>query len=305
MIAGASLEVAVGSIVEDLADAEIDVEQQAPSGLEPFTSRTVAVLNRGMPGFAVESDGTLHISLMRSCTGWPSGTWIDPPRRTAPDGSNFQLQHWTHTFDYALVSGDGDWREVGVPALSAEFSRPLHTVSENTRAAGGLPAWGSLLEIEPAGKVQLGALKAAGNPIASGSGQTVHPSDGIAIRLVETSGTTTDVSIHSGLQRVSAAARVDLLEQPRVQTPASEGLVLHGYEIATVLTRLNMPQVLDADHTVLAPDAEAAQPLYARYWLHNRGPAPLGGLPAVAHLHPATSTGRGEFASTAAAYRIQ
>jgi alpha-mannosidase len=29
-----------------------------------------------------------------------------------------------------------------------------------------------------------------------------------------------------------------------------------------------------------------AQPLYARYWLHNRGPAPLGGLPAVAHLHP-------------------
>jgi alpha-mannosidase len=38
---------------------------------------------------------------------------------------------------------------------------------------------------------------------------------------------------------------------------------------------------------VIAPDAEAAQPLYARYWLHNRGPAALGGLPAVAHLHPA------------------
>jgi alpha-mannosidase len=47
-----------------------------------------------------------------------------------------------------------------------------------------------------------------------------------------------------------------------------------------------MPKLLDADHTVLAPEAEAAQPLYARYWLHNRGPAPLGGLPAVAHLHP-------------------
>ena len=44
--------------------------------------------------------------------------------------------------------------------------------------------------------------------------------------------------------------------------------------------------MVDADHAVLAPDAEAAQPLYARYWLHNRGPAPLGGLPAVAHLHP-------------------
>jgi alpha-mannosidase len=239
-----------------------------------------------VPGFAVESDGTLHTSLMRSCTGWPSGTWIDPPRRTAPDGSNFQLQHWTHTFEYALVSGDGDWREAGVPAHSAEFSRPLLPVAEKTSAAGGLPHWGSLLEIEPAGKVQLGALKAAGNPIASGSSQTVHPSDGVAIRLVETSGTTTDVIVRSGLRRVSAAARVDLLEQPRVQHLASDGLALHGYEIATVLTRLNMPQVLEADHTLLAPDAEAAQPLYARYWLHNRGPAALGGLPAIAYLHP-------------------
>jgi alpha-mannosidase len=286
VIAGAPLEAAVAAVVADLADAEIAVEQEAASGLGPFESRTVAMLNRGMPGFAVDSDGTLHTSLMRSCTGWPSGTWIDPPRRTTPDGSNFQLQRWTHTFDYALVSGDGDWRDVGVPALSAEFSRPLHAVTENTRAAGGLPAWGSLLEIEPAGKVQLGALKAAGNPLACGSGQSVHPSDGVAVRLVETCGATTDVVVRSGLRRVSAASRVDLLEQPRLQQLASDGLRLHGYEIATVLTRFNLPQVLEADHTVLAPDAEAAQPLYARYWLHNRGPAALGGLPAVAHLHP-------------------
>jgi alpha-mannosidase len=223
---------------------------------------------------------------MRSCTGWPSGTWIDPPRRTAPDGSNFQLQHWTHTFDYALVSGDGDWRQADIPARSAEFSRPLLAVAENTRAAGGLPAWGSLLEIEPAGKVALGALKAAGNPLAAGSGQPVDPADGVAVRLVETCGATTDVVIRSGLRRISAASRVDLLEQPRIQGLASDTLTLHGYEIATVLTRLNMPQVLEADHTVLAPDAEAAQPLYARYWLHNRGPAAIGGLPAVAHLHP-------------------
>jgi alpha-mannosidase len=286
IVAGADLDAAVAGVVEDLADFQIVVEQDAPARLEPFESRTVAVLNRGMPGFAVDSDGTLHTSLMRSCTGWPSGTWIDPPRRTAPDGSNFQLQHWTHTFDYALVSGDGDWRQAGIPAVSAEFSRPLLAVAENIRAAGGLPAWGSLLEIEPAGKVALGALKAAGNPLAAGSGQPVDPSDGIAVRLVETCGATTDVVVRSGLRRISAASRVDLLEQPRVQGFAADTLTLHGYEIATVLTRLNMPQVLEADHAVLAPDAEAAQPLYSRYWLHNRGPAALGGLPAVAHLHP-------------------
>ena len=286
VIAGSDLEAAVESAVEDLADFEIVVDQEAPSALEPFESYTVAVLNRGMPGFAVDFDGTLHTSLMRSCTGWPSGTWIDPPQRTAPDGSNFQLQHWTHTFEYAVVSGDGDWRQAGIPARSAEFSRPPQVVTESSSAAGGLPASGSLLEIEPAGTVQLGALKAAGNPLAGGSAQHVHPSDGVAVRLVETSGATADVVVRSGLRRVSASARVDLLEQPRVQNLSSEGLTLHGFEIATVLTRLNLPQVLDADHTELAPDAEAAQPLYARYWLHNRGPAPLGGLPAVAHLHP-------------------
>ena len=47
--------------------------------------------------------------------------------------------------------------------------------------------------------------------------QHVHPADGVAVRLVETSGAATDVEVRSGLRRVSAAARVDLLEQPRVQ----------------------------------------------------------------------------------------
>ena len=175
IVAGSDLEAAVAAVVDDLADAEIVVDQDVPPGAAPFEARTVAVLNRGVPGFAVESDGTLHTSLMRSCTGWPSGTWIDPPRRTAPDGSNFQLQHWTHTFDYALVSGDGDWREAGVPARSAEFSQPLLRRRRKDRGCRRVAAWGSLLEIEPAGTVQLGALKAAGNPLAAGSSQAVDP----------------------------------------------------------------------------------------------------------------------------------
>ena len=108
LVVGADGDVAaaVAALVEDLADAEIVVDQDAAGEVADFESRTVAVINRGVPGFAVDTDGTLHTSLLRSCTGWPSGTWIDPPRRTAPDGSNFQLQHWTHAFDYAVASGD-------------------------------------------------------------------------------------------------------------------------------------------------------------------------------------------------------
>ena len=276
------VEAAVTALVDDLADAEITVDH-ATGSAEDFEDRTVAIINRGVPSFAVDSDGTLHTSLMRSCTGWPSGTWIDPPRRTAPDGSNFQLQHWTHTFDYAIAAGDGDWRVAEMPSRSADFGQPLlGVVAHHPPDSGGLPPWGSLLEIEPAKAVALGALKVAGNPTARCSARHVDAQDGIVIRLVESLGRTVDVEVHSGLRSVDTDDRLDLLEQP----VAASGNRLHGYEIATLRAQLNLPRVLDADRAQLAPEAEPAQPLFARYWLHNRGPAPLGGLPAVAHLHP-------------------
>ena len=274
---------AVEDLIAELADAAITVEQDAATEAGPFESRTVAVLNRGVPGFAVEPDGVLHTSLMRSCTGWPSGTWIDPPKRTAPDGSNFQLQHWTHTFDYAVAAGEGDWRESAMVGRSAEFGQPLIGVfTDHPAVAGGLPCTGSLLGVEPATDVTLGALKATGNAIAAGSHAPVDPRSGITLRLVQTTGRPTDVQLTSGLRHLEHLERLDLLEQPR----SGNDLRLHGYEIATVRADLDLPHVLNGDNTTLAPDTEVAQPVYARYWLHNRGPAPLGGLPTVAYVHP-------------------
>ena len=275
-----TLAAAIASVVEDLAHAEILVSQEPPSGIDRFEARTVALLNRGVPSFAVDTEGTLHTALMRSCTGWPSGTWIDDPRRTAPDGSNFQLQHWTHVFDYALATGDGDWRHAEIPSRSAQFSHPLLAVRPNQRR-GELSPVGSLLHVDPADSVQLAALKAAGNPLAAGSAQPVDPS-AVALRLVETTGTGARVAIGSELGTVHGLQLADLLEKPRQRTRSVD---LHGYQVATVLARIEMPSALEV-FGQLAPEAEAAQPLYARYWLHNRGPAPLGGLPAVAHLHP-------------------
>lgn len=276
---------ALEALIDDLADAEISVDQDAMGSVAEFESRTVAVINRGVPGFAVDTDGTLHASLLRSCTGWPSGTWIDPPRRTAPDGSNFQLQHWTHTFDYAVVAGEGDWRDIDMPSRSAEFNHTLQPViARHDPTFGGLPTWGSLLSVEPERVVSIGALKPVGNPTAGGSARHVDAGDGIAVRLVETMGRDAEVTVQSGLRNISSPKRLDLIEQPLVGE--SDTVSMHGYEIATLRTQLNLPRVLDADQVNLAPDAEPAQPLYARYWLHNRGPAPLGGLPAVAHLHP-------------------
>ena len=35
-----------------------------------------------------------------------------------------------------------------------------------------------------------------------------------------------------------------------------------------------------------APAAEPAQPVYTRYWLHGKGPAPAGNLPVAVHVRP-------------------
>ena len=50
----------IASVADDLGDAEIVVNQQAPSAMERFEARTVALLNRGVPSFAVDTEGTLH-----------------------------------------------------------------------------------------------------------------------------------------------------------------------------------------------------------------------------------------------------
>ena len=62
---------------------------------------------------------------MRSCSAWPSGVWIDGDKRTVPDGSSFSWQHWSHTFEYALAAGPGDWRDAGFAVAGQDYNHPL------------------------------------------------------------------------------------------------------------------------------------------------------------------------------------
>ncbi len=118
IVAGADLAAAAAAVTADLADSVIEVTRLAGTGGgedgPALAPRSVALLNRGTPGSLVSPDGTLHIALMRSCSAWPSGVWIDGEKRAAPDGSSFAWQHWSHTFEYALAAGAGDWRDAGL-----------------------------------------------------------------------------------------------------------------------------------------------------------------------------------------------
>ena len=260
-----------------------------------FGQGTVALFNRGTPGCAVSTDGTLWMSLLRACGGWPSGVWIDGDRQTAPDGSSFQWQHWSHTFRYALAStrAGGGWREAGFSAAAEEFNHELAaTAGEPGGAAPSAGFW-----IAGAPNVTLCALKPVGNPLAAGRpGTPGTERRAVTVRLRETDGraATATLGMAGGIE---AAWRTDLLEETEgaalAVTGGTASVALAPFATATVIVRpATSAGAADAGSPRTAATAlpEPVQPLYARYWLHGKGPAPAGNVPVAVHFTPTRIT---------------
>ncbi|MFC4070468.1 glycoside hydrolase family 38 N-terminal domain-containing protein [Actinoplanes subglobosus] len=258
----------LAALIADLEDAEVTVGQELPGD---FTDYSVALVNHGTPGFVAARDGSLHLSLMRACTGWPSGVWIDGPRRTVPDGSGFALQHWTHTFRYSLAAGPGDWRAAGFVRAGQESNHPL-IATPVPSTAGDLPSRMSLGSVEPANAV-LSALKPDG--------------DQITARIYETSGTPARarIRLHGGLHDPALA---NVLGEP--QAPAT----FDGPDVTVDLAPADIVTVAALPATPFGPTVpatEPVQPVFTRYWLHNKGPAPVGNLPVTVHIAAADAPG--------------
>ncbi len=224
IVAGAgpgSLAGAIAAVVEDLADSVIGADGSA--GAAPaLADRSVALLSRGTPGCLVTPDGTLNISLMRSCSAWPSGVWIDGEKRTAPDGSSFSWQHWSHTFEYALAAGPGDWRAAGFAAAGEDYNRELVTCPAGLHD-GPLPAQASLGSVDPP-DVILTALKPRGNPLASGRAGRPGGAGGVVVRVLEAAGLPATARVRLQGLPATRARRTDLLEEAEGQPlPAAAG----------------------------------------------------------------------------------
>jgi alpha-mannosidase len=284
---GAGSTAAVSALIADLADATIELPQPVGStqleGLEEFS---VGVINRGTPGSVVDASGALHLSLLRSSTGWPSGVWIDPPRRTVPDGSSFHEQHWTHDFEYSIIAGSGDWREAGFVAHGHAFNHPLASTVADSHE-GEIPRVASLLSVEPADRVNLVALKLAGNPIAEG--RTVSGTRrGITLRLTETSGASVDAVVNLPGGWVTAQ-RANLLEKPIGELPITGTELRVRIGAAEIATITGLPAGTPvATRSVVSTDGASH---YSRYWLHNRGAAPGGFVPVSVHFARRTAPG--------------
>ena len=290
----------VAALVDEVRAERVVVAQPARLVPDPPSAPdwTVAVLNRGTPGFAIDTSGAIHLSLLRSCTGWPSGVWIDPPRRTAPDGSSFELEHWSHVFDYALLAGAGDWRALGCVGEAAAYNTSLRAVREPAHG-GTLAPSGSLLVTSP-GDVVVAAVKPTGNPLAHGEhGPGADRDDGTAevtVRLLESSGRARHVELHAGCGiSVVSAHESDLLEAPGAGVAVHDGHVgidLVPFDIRTL--RLVLAGA-GAPDSPAASGHEVALPVYSRYWLHNKGAAPVGNQHVAVHVgRPALAVRSGE-----------
>ncbi len=215
VVAGPDLAAAAAAVTADLADSVIEVSPlpgagSAPGGSGPaLAPRSVALLNRGTPGSLVSPDGTLHIALMRSCSAWPSGVWIDGEKRAAPDGSSFAWQHWSHTFEYALAAGAGDWRDAGFGVAGQDYNHDL-LACETGLHPGPHAAVASLCS---AGlPVMVSALKPRGNPLAAGRAGPPRREDGITARLRDLGGRAATAARLSLFTPVTAAQGISLVE---------------------------------------------------------------------------------------------
>ncbi len=221
IVAGPDTAAEAGRVIDDLADSVIEARPAAGSGVggasaaddraggasTALAGHSVAVLNRGTPSGLVTPAGTLTMALMRACSTWPCGVWIDGDKRTTPDGTSFAWQHWSHTFEYALAAGPGDWRSAGFAPAGQDYNHDLLTTVTGLHG-GPLPASTALAAVEPASAL-LSALKPFGNPLAPAA--QPEQADGITVRLRDIGGTGPQearVALHSGLASAHLAATV-------------------------------------------------------------------------------------------------
>lgn len=275
LILAGDLDVALTEVTRGLQTGAIAIEQSGWNSSDPAESLTIAVINRGVPGYAVDTDGGLNLSLMRSSTGWPAGVWIDPPARTAPDGSSFQQQHWSHDFEYAIAAGAGDWRQARIVERASAVSQRLVAA-----LACGAPAAGEFLKLDPADGVAVAALKAAGNELANGRRPTDQVGE-FTLRLFEAHGRACQVGVTCAFS-VLDVQRTNILEEPQGNIDHSESGFTATLDAAETGTWRVRVAATPARRIATPPAASVFSP----YWLHNLGAAPSGNHPIAVHLAP-------------------
>ena len=205
---------AIASVADDLADAEIVVTPAGPVGGGALRSahrraaqpRGAQLRRRHRRHPAHRADAVLHRLAVRRLdrrTAPHRARRLELP--TAALDTRFRLRAGLRRRRLAARRDPGPQRAVLPPAARGR---------RRAREAGKPAPVGSLLQVDPADSVHLGALKAAGNPLAARQRPAGRPG-AVALRLVETTGAATRVAVGSPAgHRCATLQLADLLETP-------------------------------------------------------------------------------------------
>ncbi len=273
-----------GEIRSSRTLAAMDLSGGAVTGLKTADAGA-ALINLGTPSYIIYDNSdfyTLALSLTRSSSAWPSGLWLDPPRRKAPVGDNFEYENWDHEFWYSLYPHEGAWYDADTVRRGYEFNNPL--VSRDAAPhTGPLPAAGmSFVETQPKNTV-LAAMKPAG--FLQYESKTPGA---LAFRVYETSG---GESVNSTLKLFAPVAggaeQTDYLEENNAGTVTVDGksmkLDIGAFHTTTVVAKLSSKkeEAKSTDKSSLLVRDNYTGDAYARFWRYNVGAAPYGNLPVT------------------------
>ncbi len=247
----------------------------ADSGAYSTFHSGCAIIVHGTPGMQVLPDGTIALGWFRSSSGCPSGGWIDDSPRRMPDGSFFQHEHWTHSFEYRVMPHVGDWRDAGVALAAEDFTQPLEAVVCKP-STGKLPSTGSFLSLETGGTT-LQALRPLEMPETSfdHGDKPVEVSSGILVRLREINGRATEFSLPD--ERVLNVKPVDLLGSA-IQTETDDEnhpgrFKLDPWSLRTFAVHANLGSNKPLAGTSIDDELKPRELWPARYWRSSLGPA--------------------------------
>jgi hypothetical protein len=291
---------AIDAAAADVARGVVEIRQPKAlaAGAGLVTDRSVALLNRGTPGWTARPDGDLFLSLQRTGGGWPAGVWPEGPPRTGPDGTSFLAPGSTQSFEWALCTGRGDWRAAGIDRAAREYAAPfVAMVLDQPRAA--MAANRPPLTVSP-GSVVVSALKPRGPYIGPPAGHVADASGEICVRLTETHGepARARIRLRDGIARAEIVDVHGKYERPvdGVAPDRDEAWVDLGpwQTVSVAISPRTRVAGTDTAGTGRERFEPAAAP-YSRWWRHNRGAAPIGNQPLSIFAAPDLVATAGEF----------
>lgn len=278
------------NIKNERALVVVNTAASAASGDTKTAPAGAALINLGTPSYIAYDDNgkyTLALSLMRGSSAWPSGVWLDPPRRKPPAGDNFQFENWDHEFQYSLYPHDGAWYEAGTVNRGYEYNFPLIARTEKSHE-GILPIEGlAFAETNPS-NVILSAMAPLGFQATANDWKY---RENIAFRFFEATGNDTNGKISFFRDIESGTKLTDYTENTILANVNVEhgdvNAPIPGFHTATAMAKPVDFQKwrMDCVQDIRAHPVDMVG-TYARYWRWNTGAAPLGNMPVSVILRP-------------------